>query len=54
LEAVSLPAEAPRLEPAIEAPQGILWPMGPQADELAQPPAPDEYDQRCGPIDFVE
>ncbi len=51
---LGLPNEAPRLEPAPSEPQGDLWPTGPPLDELAQPPAPEEYDQRWGTIDFAE
>ena len=51
---LGLPNEAPKLAPAPEEPQGELWPTGPPRDELTQPPAPEEYDQRWGAIDFAE
>jgi hypothetical protein len=51
---LGLPEEAPRLAPAPEVPQGDLWPTGPPRDEYAQPPAPEEYDQRWGTIDVAE
>jgi hypothetical protein len=54
LDHLGLPSQVPLLATAAPQPQGELWPTGPPVDELAQAPAPDEYDQRSGTIDFAE
>jgi hypothetical protein len=51
---LGLPDEATGPKPTPEEPQGELWPTGPPEDENAQPPAPEEYDQRWGTIDDAE
>jgi hypothetical protein len=54
LEHLGLPSQALPLDRAAEEPQGEMWPTGPPTDEHAQPPAPGDFDQRWGTIDFAE
>jgi hypothetical protein len=46
LEHLGLPSQAPPLGRATPEPQSELWPTGPPLDDTAQPPAPDDVDQR--------
>lgn len=53
IRALGLPSQVPPLGRAIVEPQTGRWSTGPP-DEIAQPVALEEFDQRLGTIDFAE
>jgi hypothetical protein len=55
LEHLGLPSQALPLGRAAEEPQGgAVADRPPSRDEMTQHPAPDEFDQRWGTVDFAE